>query len=225
MSDDMKSLKLKPIPRQIKRLHRKHNLHHKTIFYMKEYGPGKDVHSVIVKESVKILLLTSIISTIGGLSLQSIEQRLFAIVPLLILLPAMNGMVGNYGTIVSSRFTTALYLGEISKKWWRSENMRDLFGDIIKVGVISAVYISVLASLAAYMKGFHLTDVLVMKTVLLALICTLVLVTIVFLVSVTAGFYIYSRKEDPNNFLIPITTAVADLGNMAIFTLLIRILF
>ena len=217
--------KPKPITRKIRNLHKKHSLHHKTMFYMKEYGPGKDVHVVIVKESLKILLLTSLISTIGGLSLYSVEKNLISIMPLLILLPALNGMIGNYGTIISSRFTTALYLGKIDKKWWHSGNLKELLHDVLKIGILSAAYISLLSSAAAYMRGFPVTDILVLKIMLLSLVCTILLITIVFLVSVTAGFYIYSKNEDPNNFLIPITTALGDLGNMTIFALMIRLLF
>lgn len=216
---------MKNINHHIKRLHRKHGLHHRTMFYMREYGPGKDVHAVIVKESLRILILTSLISTIGGISLQSVGSELVAIMPLIVIIPAMNGMIGNYGAIVSSRFTTALYLGKITDRWWRSENMQDLFSDVLRIGVLSALYISAMSFLISNARGFALDFSLVAKITLISLICTLVLVTMIFLLSVTAGFYLYRKKQDPNNYLIPLTTAVADLGNMIIFALLVRFLF
>lgn len=215
----------KSITKHIKKLHRKHRLHHRTMFYMKEYGPGKDVHIVIVKESLKILILTSLISTIGGLSLQSIQTNLVTILPLLILIPALNGMIGNYGTIISSRFTTALYLGQVNKKWWHSENLRDLFKDVIEIGIASAIYISILSMFISTLKGFVVNYFLMGKIIIISLVTSLTLITGIFLLSVYAGFYIYSKKEDPNNYLIPLTTAVADLGSMLVFSLLIRFLF
>ncbi len=221
----MRFRKAKPVTKHIKKLHKKHNLHHRTMFYMKEYGPGKDVHVVIVKESLRILILTSVISTIGGLSLQTIESHLVTIIPFLILLPALNGMIGNYGAIISSRFTTGLYLGKITHRWWRSENLRDLFGDVIKIGIFSAIYISLLSLAISSFKGFAVTYPLIVKTVLISMITALILVAGIFLLSVVAGFYIYSKKEDPNNFLIPITTSIADLGSMIVFSLAIRFLF
>ncbi|MBI2578911.1 MAG: magnesium transporter [Candidatus Aenigmarchaeota archaeon] len=221
----MKFRKSKPVTSHIKRLHRKHGLHHRTMFYMKEYGPGKDVHVVIVKESLKIILLTAIISTIGGIHLESIQSSLVTLMPLLIMLPAMNGMIGNYGAIISSRFTTALYLGQITNKWWKSDNMRDLFSDVLKIGTLSAVYISAMSSAVSYLKGFAVSYALLVKILFVSLICTLILVTVIFVISVTAGFYIYRKKEDPNNFLIPLTTAVADLGSMLIFAAMVRFLF
>lgn len=221
----MRFRKAKPVTAKIRKLHKKHGLSHRTMFYMKEYGPGKDIHVVIVKESLKILLLTSVISTIGGLQLESIQSSLVTIIPLLIMLPALNDMIGDYGTIISSRFTTALYLGQVNKKWWKSDNMRDLFSDVVKIGALSAVYIAALSSVISYLKGFPLNFALAVKVLFISTICTLILVTGIFLLSVTAGFYIYKRKEDPNNYLIPLTTAVADLGSMLIFVAMVRFLF
>jgi len=215
----------KSITKHIRKLHRKHRLHHRTMFYMKEYGPGKDVHIVIIKESLRILILTSLISTIGGVALQSIQSDLVTILPLLILIPALNGMIGNYGTIISSRFTTALYLGQVNKKWWHSENLRDLFKDVIEIGIASAIYIAILSMFVSTLKGFVINYILLGKIVLISLITSFTLITAIFIISIKAGFYIYSKKEDPNNYLIPLTTAIADLGSMIIFSLLIRFLF
>ena len=38
-------------------LHKKKKISYKTLFYMKEYGPRSHVTSVIMKESIKILLM------------------------------------------------------------------------------------------------------------------------------------------------------------------------
>jgi len=53
----------------------------------------------------------------------------------------------------------------------------------------------------------------------------LVLVAILFLTSITAGLYFYRKGEDPNNFLIPITTSIADFGNMIVLTVLVILVF
>ena len=46
-----------------------------------------------------------------------------------------------------------------------------------------------------------------------------------FITAIVAGIYYYKKKEDPNNFLIPITTSVADLGNMVVLVALILLFF
>ncbi|HLC55885.1 MAG TPA: hypothetical protein VJJ23_01485, partial [Candidatus Nanoarchaeia archaeon] len=60
--------KLRKIKREsyhhlIHKLHRKHKLHKKTLFYIKEYGKHSNVPKTIIKESIKILLIASIVSS------------------------------------------------------------------------------------------------------------------------------------------------------------------
>ena len=89
-------------------LHKKHGISRKTLLYIKEYGPHSHVARVIIKESLKVLLLASILSAFGGFALESVKHAFIAILPLVVLLPALNGMIGGYGTIFSSRFSTLL---------------------------------------------------------------------------------------------------------------------
>lgn len=179
----------------------------------------------IIKESIKIMILASILSSIGGISLQIVEKKLLLIIPLLILLPGLNNMIGSFGTIMSSKFTTLLFLGKIEDKWWKSKDLRTIIGVLVVVSIISAVYIGLLANLIAYWKDFLITTDLIIKVVIISLLATILLVTLIILISIIAGFMVYKKNEDPDNFLIPITTSIADLGSMLIFSGLVYLLF
>jgi len=206
-------------------VHKKHKISYKTLLYMKEYGPKSHVYHVIVKESLKILVLASLVSSIGGLSLQSMGSKIVSILPLLILLPALNNMIGSYGTIISSKFTTDLYTGKIKSNWWKSEYIHKLFVSIFLISIFSAVYIGLLSSGIAYIKGFPMTADLAIKILEISLVATLLLVGIIFTISITLGLHFYKKQEDPNNFLIPITTSIGDLGSMLVFFLMVGFLF
>ncbi len=209
----------------VHRIHKKHNISYKTLLYMKEYGPKSHVSHVIIKESIKILILASILSSMGGFGLNSIQNKLFTILPLIILLPALNSMIGGYGAIVSSKFTTMLYLGKIRGKWWNNENLHKLFFTILIIAIISSVYMSVLSAGIAYLKGYQITSGLILKMVEISLVSAIILVSLIFTISISVGLLIYRKKEDPNNFLIPIATSIGDLGSMGIFSLLVFLLF
>lgn len=206
-------------------VHKKYGISRKTLFYMKEYGPRSHITHVIVRESLKILIIASVISSIGGISLQSLESKLIAIIPLLILIPAMNNMIGDFGCIVSSKFTTMLYLGKVGQKWWRSRHLHKLFFVILITSFIMSVFIGVAASVIAYWQGFHLSFEVFLKILAIAVLSNFILVAVIFCISIIGGLGIYSKKEDPNNFLIPITTSVADLLNLVIFAALVGIFF
>jgi cation transporter-like permease len=205
--------------------HRKYGISRRTLFYMKEYGPRSHVAHVIVRESLKILVLASIISSIGGIGMEAISLKLVTIIPLIILLPTLNDMVGDFGCIVSSKFTTMLYLGKVSRRWWRSRHLRELFLVIAFTSFLTSVFIGVAASIIAYWSGFSLTFEVFLKVLGIAVISNLILVSVIFCVSIIGGLGIYGKNEDPNNFLIPITTSMADLMNLVIFAILVGIFF
>ncbi|MBI2129540.1 magnesium transporter [Candidatus Woesearchaeota archaeon] len=179
----------------------------------------------IIKESLKVLILASILSSVGGFGLQTIQIKLAAIIPLLILLPSLNDMIGDFGMIITSKFTTALYERKIKRPWWRSHFVKHLYRVIIPIALISAVYISILSVFIAYARGFSFDIILLLKIIGLVALTTALLVVIIFLISIIGGLYVYHRKEDPDDMLIPITTSVADLGSMLLFSGMIRWMF
>jgi mgtE-like transporter len=192
---------------------------------MKEYGPRSHVSRVIVNESLKVLILASILSSIGGIRLENIRSQIIAIVPLLILLPALNDMIGDFGSIVSSKFTTLLFLRKVPTKWWNSRLVHELIFTILVVALISSVYVSFLSCFIATARGFAFDIIVMTKVLLISVLATLALVSIICLISIMWGLYIFHKNEDPNNFLIPLTTAVADLGSMLIFGAMIVAMF
>jgi cation transporter-like permease len=206
-------------------VHRKYGISRKTIFYMKEYGPHSHVAHVIVKESLKILIMASILSSIGGIGMESISSKLVVIIPLIILLPALNDMVGDFGCIVSSKFTTMLYLGKVGSKWWKSRHLHTLFLVILFTSFITSVFIGVAASVIAYWSGYSLSFEVFLKVLGIAVLSNIILVSVIFTISIIGGLAIFRRNEDPNNFLIPITTSFADLFNLAIFAVLVTLFF
>lgn len=197
----------------------------KTLFYVKEYGPHSHIASNIVKESINVLFLASIISSIGGFSLENIKTLFITLTPMVILLPALNDMIGDYGTIISSRFSTMLHEGKIVGKWWQHEDLQKLCIQIFLVAMITTIF-GVLISIAISGFSSHSNFLEVTGKILaISVLDVILLISILILTAVIAGTYFYRRGEDPNNFLIPLTTSMADFGNMIILSLLIKFLF
>lgn len=207
------------------KVHKKHGISRETLFYVKEYGKGKKVSKTIIKESIRILILASVISSLGGLALDRIEVLFLSIFPLVLLLPALNNMIGNYATVVSSRFSEMLYDGEVKEKWWKTPGLKKLFFQIFIMAIIAAVLSSLIAIGITYFSLEGITMALAIKVFAIVFIDMAILTNVLFLVAVFAGLHFYKKKEDPNNFLIPITTGVADFTNMIVLSVLIVILF
>ena len=181
----------------------------------------KKTISKVLRESLKVLILVIVLCTFGGFGLESVSEKLYTIIPLLILFPALNNMIGSFGTIISSKFTTLLYLGKISKNWRKSKEMRRLIRKIFIIALIMAVYLGIASSIISLVKGYNLTSHIFTRVLLISIITTFVLISIITIMSIMVGIYVYKKDEDPDNFLIPITTAFADLGSMLVLSLLI----
>lgn len=203
------------------KIHEKYGVSKKTLFYVKEYGPHSHVIKNILKESFKVLLFSSILSSIGGLMIEQVKHVFISFLPLIILLPALNDMFGDYGIVISSKFSTMLHEGEIGKKWWRNKKLMKLIMQVLIVSVIM-VFLSSLASFGiTILSGYELTFTSAYRILSIMLLDVVLLLIILILTAIFAGIYFFKKQEDPNNFLIPITTSVADFGNMILLSILV----
>jgi len=207
------------------KLHKEHRISRNTLFYMKEYGSHTNVPKTILKESIKILLLASLLSSIGGFALESIKSVLFSIIPLVILFPVLNDMIGDYGSIFSAKFSTMLHEGKIKASAFYSPELKKLFAQILVIAVITTLFSCLIAFSISFFSHSLFDYSVILKVLLIALLDVILLVSILFLVSIFGGLYFFKKKEDPSNFLIPITTSIADFGNILILSLLVILLF
>ncbi|MEM7819820.1 MAG: magnesium transporter [Candidatus Aenigmatarchaeota archaeon] len=209
----------------IYKIHKKHKISKKTLFYIKEYGPHSNVPKIIIKESIGILLLASIISSLGGFGLEYIKSNFIKIMPFIILLPILNDMIGDYGTIISSKFSTMLHEGKIKQKWWKNTEVKKILQEIIIISFITAIFSALLAIITSDLSSYIFGINIIAKILFISIIDTILLVIILFFMAIYAGLYFFRKKEDPNNFLIPITTSIADFCNMIILAILIFLFF
>jgi cation transporter-like permease len=209
----------------IHKIHKKHKISKKTLFYVKEYGPRTNVPRTIIKESIKVLIFASIISSLGGLAVENIKTIFVSIIPLIVLLPAFNDMLGDYGSIISSKFSTMLHEGKVRGHWSKNQGLRKLLIQVMIIALITGVFSSAVALGISYFSSYAINAWIATKIFIAAVIDVIVLVSVLFFISVYAGLHFYRKKEDPNNFLIPITTSIADFGNMIILSALVILIF
>ncbi len=209
----------------IHKIHQKHNLSKKTLLYVKEYGPHSNIPKTIIKESLRVLLLTSIVSSAGGFTLESIKALFLSIIPIVILLPVLNGMVGSYGSIISSHFSTIIYKQGLEKVSLKNKELRNLFSKILVISIAISILAALIALVLSISQGFEFSSAIALKIILISLINVIALITLLFFVVIFAGSYFYKKGEDPDNFLIPITTSIADFGNMILLAILVLIFF
>lgn len=223
--EKLRKIKRREYHPSIHQIRNKYGISKRTLLYVKEYGPHSNVPKNIIKESLKILLFASILSSIGGLALEHIKGLFISFVPLIILLPVLNDMIGDYSIIVSSRFTTLLHTGKIKNKWYKNSSVNKIFLQILIISLLTASIGSLASLIISHFSGYALNLQIIYKIFLISIIDTFLLVGILFMVAIYSGYHYYRKNEDPNNFLIPLTTSLADLGNMLVLSILIILFF
>jgi cation transporter-like permease len=207
-------------------VHREEAIDHGTLFYVKEYGSGAVVWRTILRESLPVLVLASLLSSLGGGTvLEHSKETIFALTPFLILLPALNDMIGDFGIIVSSRVSELCYQQDVADAWWREFEIRRLFAQVVVAATVTALA-TALAALSITAIGHDAVGpTFALRVVAVVVLDVLLLTSGVFVLAVLAGREAFRRGRDPNNFLIPITTSVADVLNILLLTGLILLFF
>jgi mgtE-like transporter len=209
----------------IHEIHKHYRISKKTLFYVKEYGAHTNVPRTIVRESLQILILSAILSAAGGLAIENIKNVFVAIVPLVILLPMLNDMIGDFGTIISARFSAMLHEGKVKSKWWHNHELKKLFVQVFIIAMLTTVLSTAIALVISLFSDYQVTITVALKMFAITVLDVIMLIAVMFISSILLGLYYFKKKEDPNNFLIPIITSIADFANMILLAVLIMFLF
>ena len=123
-------------------------------------------------------------------------------------------------------FATLLHEGKVDKKKiFANKELFELAVHLFIIASITAFMSAAISLLASGFSNYAVSAGTAVKIFVIAIVDVLALVALLVLTSVFAGLYFFDKKEDPNNFLIPITTSVADFGNMIVLALLVTLVF
>lgn len=175
----------------------------------------------ILKESLIIVILSSMIGIFSGSLLSSNQNILYSYPIILLILPSLNSITGDLSTVLISRLTTHLYIGTISPKVQSSKRLIEDF-----IGLLLTLLLSLIALfLIGYGFGIA-TGVKVVNPLLIIFIITLsvlILFAVMFIGLFISSIIIFRRGKDPNNFLIPFTTSLADFLTPLLLIVFIQI--
>jgi len=162
----------------------------------------------IFKESIIIVVISSLMGLISGSLLSSNEELLYTIPILLLILPALNSLIGDISTVLVSRLTTHLYIGTLPPKIQKSERLKEDFYGLLITLLLSLVSLISLGYVIGGISGIEIVNPFLM--ILIISTTVLLIFLIMFILLFTSAIYLFKRGNDPNNFLIPFVTSLAD---------------
>ncbi|MFX0082822.1 MAG: magnesium transporter [Candidatus Hodarchaeota archaeon] len=162
----------------------------------------------IFKESIIVVILSSIFGLISGTLLSSNEEIFHTIPIILLILPAINSLIGDISTVLVSRLTTHLYIGTILPKIQKSERLKEDFYGLLMTLLLSLLFLFFLGYAIEIISGVKPVNPLII--VMIITITVLIIFFIMFIMLFIGAIFLFKRGMDPNNFLIPFVTSLAD---------------
>jgi mgtE-like transporter len=159
-----------------------------------------------IKESILPLVLVAFLVNITGTVLKSVNSIATNPKTLLTLYPPLIDIVGDVGLIVGSTATTKLALGLLRPTF---SSIKNHLRNISSAWFASIVMFVILAALALVFNGlFSVTSFSNLALVLLVTnaVSVLAIVMVTFFVSLIT----FRRGLDPDSFVVPLLTAIAD---------------
>lgn len=161
----------------------------------------------ITLHSLPVLVGAVFIGVMAGQILSYYQDRLFAIPILLALVPAINGIGGNVGSVLGSRVASGLHFGGLWSNQARGFRT-DLLASVI-LTVVTFTFLGAFAYVVAPILGLTVTMSL-SKLALTTLLAGLGLIVVMILLVIVVGMLSHRFGWDPDNLVVPVLTTAGD---------------
>jgi len=144
----------------------------------------------------------------SGTLLSNNKEILYTFPIILLVLPSLNSLIGDISTVLISRLTSHLYLGTLSPKVQVSDRLKQDFYGLLMTILLSLVALISLGYLLGIATGIEIVNPLLIISIII--ITILILFGLMFVLLFISSIFIFKKGKDPNNFLIPMVTSLAD---------------
>jgi len=174
----------------------------------------------IRRQSLIFIIITtafaSCISMLGGLGIELTAHELLPIVPLVIALPALNTMVGDYATIIAAHAGSP---GE------RTVTRKKLVSSILKstrVNICGTIGLSIVLS---ERRGYEVHPAFLLVFSLFVAVSVLSIVAVMFIVTYILDKILEEKQLNPDDILIPVVTTITDVFMLGLIALAAKTIF
>jgi mgtE-like transporter len=171
----------------------------------------------IIAESLPVLCGCMVISLFAGCFLNKGLDKIKEFSIIVMMVPAINGIGGNIGSILGARLTSALHLGTIKPKFKKQRTLNRNLSAVIVIALGIFSFIAILFFPISYLGGASISTAA--KIMLMFLMASLMLTALIVFLTILFAFVSFSKGLDPDNLVIPLITSIGDM--MGIVCLLI----
>ncbi len=170
-----------------------------------------------------LLSILIALEIVAGQILSQNEDKLLAVPILLVMVPVINGVGGNIGSILGARLSSGLHVGSVELSLNAPELRKNLLSSLL-LGIASytflTIFILVVSPILGISKEANGINIL-LKAGLVMMGTGLLLIAIVIIIAVFVARFSFENGFDPDNAVIPVVTTLCDL--LGIICLMIMI--
>jgi mgtE-like transporter len=159
-----------------------------------------------IKESLLTLVFVAFIVNVTGTILKDISEAVGRRKEIYTVYPALIDTVGDVGSVVGSTATTKLALGLLKPSFHAIRNHATRISATWTASIIMFILYSILSLLTQGMFTLHVF----LGFASLLLITNVIAVSAIVLISYAVAILTFKKGLDPDNFVIPIESSLAD---------------
>ncbi len=160
--------------------------------------------------------LASALSMLGGIGLEKVAEKALPLVPLIISIPGLSDLVGDYASII------AAHHGDESERMRSSTELSRAIFKVLSINIFAIILMSF--GLAA-LRGYSFESGFVLRFVIFISVAAVISVLFIFGITNLLDRILHSHKMNPDDLLIPITTTVADIVMLLLVTVAVLTIF
>jgi len=175
-----------------------------------------------MKESMPLLSILIAFEIAGGQMLSQNEEALFATPIFLVMIPVINGIGGNLGSILGARLSSGLHVGSIELKMHGKELQKNILNTVL-LGIISYTLLTIFILVVSPLMGLDAQSNLLLKAGYVMIGTGLLLTAIVIVISVFVARFSFENGFDPDNAVIPVVTTLCDVLGIICLIIMMRV--
>ncbi len=163
----------------------------------------------ILSESIPMLFVCGILSTLAGITLDMKLPILIAVPAILVIIPPFLGESNALGGILSARLSSMLHIGTVNPKQFPDKLVAANFAVMYLFSIAVFLFVGVLSYIASFLLDISTPSIFEMVSISLlgGILCT----TFLNFASYYIAILSFRFGMDPDNEIIPLITSLTDV--------------
>ena len=161
-----------------------------------------------VRETSPLIAIMMLVEVSGGGMMQA-SSAIFVGFPIILsLVPLINALGGNIGSIVGSRLASGLHLGAIKPALKDREVGENMFmASIVGLGakLVTAIFLYLMFALLGKEIGMN-----IVQWTEITVLASLVVISLVLPIAVITALVAFKKGKSPDDFTVPVSSTAGD---------------